>query len=83
MEETLIPLNDFRKVKKSSSFSGSDISLEEGGEVDTLDYRIHAVSDEGRKISLWHDVSLVHLDPQTRQDTPYYNFVCEISKFTR
>lgn len=83
MEESFIPLNDVRKMKHSSSFTGSDVSLQEGGEVDTLDYRIQAVSDEGKKISLWHDVSLIHLDPETREETPYYNFVCEISKFTR
>ena len=83
MEETLIPLNDVRKMKHSSSFSGSDVGVKEGGEIDTLDYRIQAVSDAGKKISLWHDVSLVHLNPQTRSETPYFNFVCEISKFTR
>ena len=78
-----MPLNDVRKLKNSRSFSGSDIDLKEGGEFDTVDYRIQAVSDVGKSISLWHDVSLVHLDPDTRSETPYFNFVCEISKFTR
>ena len=83
MEETLVPLNDLRKFKKSSSFHGSDVSVEEGGEQNTLEYRIHGVAEGGKKISLWHDVSLVHLDPETREETPYLNFICEISKFSR
>jgi hypothetical protein len=38
---------------------------------------------EKKKISLWHDVSLVHIDPEKKEETPYLNFVCEIPKFTR
>lgn len=84
MEETLVPLNDdTRRLKNSGSFSGSDVGLEEGGEQDTLEYRIQAVSGEGKNISLWHDVSLVHIDPETKKETPYLNFVNEISKFSR
>mmetsp|Transcript_2661 Transcript_2661/g.3554 ORF Transcript_2661/g.3554 Transcript_2661/m.3554 type:complete len:315 (-) Transcript_2661:268-1212(-) len=86
MEEVLVPLNDSRKLNKANSFgSGTDIALEDGhgGEQNTLDYRIHAVAEDGKKISLWHDVSLVHLDPESKQETPYLNFVCEISKFSR
>lgn len=84
MEETLVPLNDLRKMKKSSSFgSNSSVNLEEAGMQETLEYRIQAVAEGGKKISLWHDVSLVHLDPETKLETPYLNFVCEISKFSR
>jgi inorganic pyrophosphatase len=84
-ESSLIPLNDVRVMKRSSSVgSGSDYGLEEGGEHNTTDYRIQATDTSGsQKISLWHDVSLVHLDPDTREETEYYNFVCEIPKFSR
>ena len=81
----MVPLADVRKMKRSSSH-GSDKSLEveaEGME-DSLKYRLQAVDvDGGKKISLWHDVSLVHIDEKTDKDTPYFNFVCEIPKFTR
>jgi inorganic pyrophosphatase len=86
MSEALVPLNDGKRVliKKSSSFgSDKDLSLHHEGEKDTLEYRIHAKAAEGKTISLWHDISLVHIDPETGKDTPYYNFVCEIPKFTR
>ena len=72
-------------MKRSGSVGNtSDLDLKEKGEQDTLDYRIHGShSTEGKKISLWHDISLIHIDPVTRRETPYYNFVCEIPKFTR
>jgi len=83
MEESFVPLNDVRKIKKSHS-KGSDIELEAGGIEDSLSFRLQAVDPaEGKKISLWHDVSLVHLDPKTQKETSYLNFVCEIPKFTR
>ena len=56
------------------------------GKENTVDYRIKVVSDEapeGKPISLWHDVTLVHIDPVSQSPTPYLNFVCEIPKFTR
>jgi hypothetical protein len=84
--EQLVPLNDggSRTMKKQSSF-GSDKGLEthHHGEEDTLEYRINTKSTEGKTISLWHDINLTHLDPETGKATPYYNFVCEIPKFTR
>ena len=81
--ETFIPLNDVRKFKKQSSLgSNSDLDIASQGEEDTLEFRMQAEAG-GKKISLWHDVSLVHVDPQTKQETPYLNFVCEIPKFTR
>lgn len=81
--ETLVPLNDIRKLKKQSSIgSNSDVDIASHGEEDTLDFRMQAKAG-GKTISLWHDVSLVHIDPQTKQETPYLNFVCEIPKFTR
>jgi inorganic pyrophosphatase len=81
MEETFIPLNDVRKLKRSNS-KGSDVDIASLGEEDTTEFRLQAKA-EGKKISLWHDISLVHIDPQTKQETPYLNFVCEIPKFTR
>jgi len=84
-DEVFIPLNDVRTLKRSTSRgSNADIELEEDGMKDSLDYRIQAVdATGGRKISLWHDVSLVHIDPETKQETEYLNFVCEIPKFSR
>jgi hypothetical protein len=92
MEETLIPLNDDqgkrvqqRELTRTNSFgSDKDIDLHHQGEQDTLDYRIHAKhTAEGKTISLWHDVSLVHVDPETGKETEYFNFVNEIPKFSR
>mmetsp|Transcript_1320 Transcript_1320/g.2966 ORF Transcript_1320/g.2966 Transcript_1320/m.2966 type:complete len:315 (-) Transcript_1320:223-1167(-) len=87
MEETLIPLNDEKSkaVKRSNSFgSDKDIDLHEEGQEDTLDYRIHAKHGENSKtISLWHDISLSHIDANSGEQTEYFNFVCEIPKFTR
>ena len=84
-EQQFIPLNDIRKMKRSDSRgSSSDVDLEHEGMQDTTEYRLQAVCPTGsRKVSLWHDISLVHVDPQTREETPYFNFVCEIPKFTR
>jgi len=87
MEETLVPLNDGgpTMVQRSNSFgSDKDINLHEEGEENTLDFRIHAKHGEKEKtISLWHDISLVHIDPELGKQTEYMNFVCEIPKFTR
>jgi inorganic pyrophosphatase len=87
-EECYMPLNDVpvSKMKRSASRgSNSDIELEEDGAHDTLEYRIQAKcpKDGAKQISLWHDVSLVHIEPETEKETPYMNFVCEIPKFTR
>jgi inorganic pyrophosphatase len=85
MEETFIPLNDMRTMKRSTSRgSNSDIDLESKGMQDTLDYRIQAVDSSGKKkISLWHDISLRHIDEKTDTETGGLNFVCEIPKFSR
>ena len=90
MEETLVPLNDaseppLKKRNSSSSFgSDKDINLQEEGKADTLDYRIHAKhGSENKTLSLWHDISLAHIDPESGEKTEYFNFVCEIPKFTR
>jgi len=88
MEETLIPLNDGQPLtspKRSNSFgSDKDIDLHEEGQEGTLDYRVHAKHGDNKKtISLWHDISLSHLDAESGEKTEYYNFVCEIPKFTR
>lgn len=80
-----MPLNDMRKLKRSTSHgSNAELDLDSKGDEDTLDYRIQAVDASGKKsISLWHDISLTHLDEKTDADTGYLNFVCEIPKFTR
>jgi inorganic pyrophosphatase len=86
MEETLVPLNDAgeRRLSRANSLgSNSDVDLHHHGVEDTVEYRIHAKHNSGKTISLWHDISLVHIDPKTNEKTPYYNFVCEIPKFTR
>ena len=80
--EQFIPLNDSRRMIRSNSHgSDSNIDLDEKGE--GLDYRIHAVETTGKKVSLWHDISLVHIEPETKTETSYLNFVCEIPKFSR
>jgi hypothetical protein len=88
--ETLVPIKGdseprSRGVHRINSFgSDKDIDLHHHGEENTLEYRVHAKDAQGGKtISLWHDISLVHLDRETGKETPYYNFVCEIPKFTR
>jgi len=90
--ETSIPLNDGMKpLKRNNSAShGSAANLQtlSQGDVNTTDYRIQAREKEGissgtKKISLWHDITLVHVDPATNMPTPYLNFVCEIPKFSR
>lgn len=87
MEEQFIPLNDAPSggLRKKNSF-GSDNDLEtmHQGEHDTIEYRLHAVhSGEKKRVSLWHDISLVHIDHQTKKSTNCMNFICEIPKFTR
>jgi inorganic pyrophosphatase len=84
-EELLVPLSEVRKLKRNNSRGpGSELELSHHGEADTLDYRLQAVCPEKKKkISLWHDISLYHMDPVTKAETPYLNFVCEIPKFTR
>jgi hypothetical protein len=83
--EQFIPLNDVKEMKRSTSRSSSieDLEFEHQGLEDTLDYRLQAVCPENKQISLWHDISLVSIDPATKEETPYLNFVCEIPKFTR
>ena len=85
MSEVLVPIKDSApSLKKNTSFgSAKDIDLHEHGEQDTLEFRVAAKSSQGKTISLWHDISLVHIDPETRNETPFYNFVCEIPKFSR
>jgi len=82
-QEMLVPLNDLRQLTRvESRGANSDIELEEDGMKDSLDFRIQAV-EGNRKISLWHDISLYHIDPEQQKETEYLNFVCEIPKFTR
>jgi inorganic pyrophosphatase len=89
--EAMVPLKGEGggKLNRSSSHgSNANLALVGTGEADTLEYRIKAVEKEGinkgkKEISLWHDITLVHVDPATDRPTPYLNFVCEIPKFTR
>mmetsp|Transcript_15620 Transcript_15620/g.23982 ORF Transcript_15620/g.23982 Transcript_15620/m.23982 type:complete len:316 (-) Transcript_15620:4-951(-) len=86
-DESFVPLNDSGVKTSSLSRSSSFVSengpdIEETGPQDTLDYRIVS-KDGGKVVSLWHDICLIHIDPATKQDTPYLNFVCEIPKFSR
>ena len=83
MVETMVPLRDIRSMNRTNS-RGSEISLEDKGEKDTLEYRVQAIDPEQKQtISLWHDINLFHINPETKENTPYMNFVCEIPKFTR
>ena len=70
---------------RNSFGSANDLTVLDEGQKDTLEYRIKAVSekDGSKPISLWHDVTLVHIDPTTNNPTPYLNFVNEIPKFSR
>ena len=69
--------------KRSSHGSNSNLELLHEG--DGLDYRMKTVDKSSKKkaISLWHDVTLVHVDDTTGRPTPYLNFVNEIPKFSR
>jgi len=72
MEVSEVPLNDNNRMSHGSS--SNLLRLGEGDE-DTTDYRIYAVEKEGitsgkKPISLWHDVTLVHIDPETQAPTP-------------
>lgn len=68
--------------------SFANLQIHNDGEEGTLDYRLQAVNKSGvlsgkKNVSLWHDITLVHLDHETDQPTPYLNFVNEIPKFSR
>jgi inorganic pyrophosphatase len=85
--EQLVPIKDGsapKTLSKQSSF-GSDngLATEHRGQEDTLEYRIDTKTPEGKTISLWHDINVNHIDPETGKETEYVNFVCEIPKFTR
>jgi len=94
-KEALVPLNDSSSasdakkknctIRRDSFGSQNSLDLKKEGEEDTLEYRLNAVDAEtgAKKVSLWHDISLVHLKDDTKQETPYHNFICEIPKFTR
>ena len=82
--ETLVPIGEPIRTASASHGSASNLEILAHGDEDTLEYRIKAADKTGSKpISLWHDVTLVHVDPATDRPTPYLNFVCEIPKFSR
>ena len=70
-------------TKSTSHGSNSNLALLHDGE--GIAYRMQAVDKRStqKSISLWHDVTLVHVDPATNKPTPYLNFVNEIPKFSR
>jgi len=73
-------------MKRSGSGShGSNSNLQVFHEGDGVNFRMKTVDKSGNKkpISVWHDVTLVDIDPATNRATPYLNFVCEIPKFSR
>lgn len=81
--ESQVPLGQPLR-KNSSHGSSSNLELHSHGDENTTEFRIKAADKSGSKpISLWHDVTLVHVDPATDRPTPYLNFVCEIPKFSR
>ena len=69
--------------KRSSHGSNSNLQVLHEGE--GVGYRMQTVDKTSKKkaISLWHDVTLVHVDDTTGRPTPYLNFVNEIPKFSR
>jgi inorganic pyrophosphatase len=73
------------KTLGRSTSHGSNSNLQAVHEGEGLNYRMNTVDKAGGKknISLWHDVTLVHVDPVTNKPTPYLNFVNEIPKFSR
>lgn len=84
-EVSEVPVKCGRTLSHGSS---SNLLAVGEGDENTTDFRIHTVEKEGiasgkKNISLWHDVTLVHVDPETQSPTPYLNFICEIPKFTR
>jgi inorganic pyrophosphatase len=85
--ETQVPLGQPLRKNSSTALShgsSSNLELHSHGAENTTEYRIKAAEKSGSKtISLWHDVTLVHVDPATDRPTPYLNFVCEIPKFSR
>jgi len=83
-EETSVPLGEPLNNRTTSHGSASNLSLQSHGDENSTQFRIKVADKTGSKpISLWHDVTLVHVDPATDRPTPYLNFVCEIPKFTR
>jgi len=64
--------------------SSGNLALLTEGERDTRDFRIKVKDDGSRAdVSLWHDITLVHVDEITNKPVPYLNFICEIPKYTR
>jgi inorganic pyrophosphatase len=52
-----------------------DVTLTPKGKTDTEEYRVF-FSEKGKEISPWHDIPL-------KADGDFYNYVCEIPKFTK
>lgn len=73
------------KGMERRSSHGSNTNLDMLHEGEGIDYRMKTVDKSSKKkeISLWHDVTLVHVDDTTGRPTPYLNYVNEIPKFSR
>lgn len=69
-------------TKRNSFGSAEGLATETRGNEDTLEYRIDTKNEQGKTISLWHDINVNHIDSEGKE-TEYLNFVCEIPKFTR
>jgi hypothetical protein len=83
-EESFVSLNDVRKKKTLVARNSGDVKLAASGLENSSSFRIQGTGGDGtKKISLWHDVSLSHTNPLTKTPSEFYNFVCEIPKFTR
>lgn len=68
-----------------STSHGSNSNLHQLHEGEGTEFRMKTVDKTSKKkqISLWHDVTLVHVDDTTGRPTPYLNYVNEIPKFSR
>ena len=61
----------YQMPAKESNSHGSNSNLQLLHDGEGLDYRMKTVNKNGGKkeISLWHDVTLVHIDPATNKPT--------------
>lgn len=71
----------------TGSSNSMELATEMRGDEGTLDFRITHVSltasEHKKVVSLWHDLPLYVLDPETNYPTGAVNFVCEIPKCSR
>lgn len=83
---TIVPLIPLRGGGEAlrRQLSHEDLKAEFHGTPDTADARVYAKDvTEGEHRSLWHDLPLFEVNPETAKPTGALNFVCEIPKWTR